>query len=325
MGQPWQRIPLIRSVPAVSPGFTWRFAASCGRRTGPAAAATGRKSITCAARVRRAATAIAIASGVPRPDDGLRGRQLLAQPTSARHWRTARGRWSRHLTGSLRPSPQNHLLHVRLPLRHQRAHRRTARSATSRATATIRSTAACSAAKAPPASCSTTRRRGCASRCCASANAAPANSAKSNGTRRLRSPPSGWRESAQTDPKKLAFFTGRDQSQALTGWWAQQFGTPNYAAHGGFCSVNMAAGGPVHHRRQLLGIRRARLGTHPLFHAVRRRRRPRLQSDQDRPGQAEGTRRQSGRDQSRAAPATAPSPTNGSASGRAPTACWRWR
>ena len=45
------------------------------------------------------------------------------------------------------------------------------------------------------------------------------------------------------DPRKLAFFTGRDQSQALTGWWATQFGTPNFAAHGGFCSVNMAAGG----------------------------------------------------------------------------------
>ncbi|MEM0924271.1 MAG: molybdopterin-dependent oxidoreductase, partial [Pseudomonadota bacterium] len=45
------------------------------------------------------------------------------------------------------------------------------------------------------------------------------------------------------DPKKLAFFTGRDQSQSFTSWWAQQFGTPNYAAHGGFCSVNMAAGG----------------------------------------------------------------------------------
>ena len=29
----------------------------------------------------------------------------------------------------------------------------------------------------------------------------------------------------------------------LTGWWASQFGTPNYAAHGGFCSVNMAAAG----------------------------------------------------------------------------------
>ncbi|WP_417720638.1 molybdopterin-dependent oxidoreductase [Salipiger sp.] len=48
------------------------------------------------------------------------------------------------------------------------------------------------------------------------------------------------RESA---PHKLAFFTGRDQSQSFTGWWAQQFGTPNFAAHGGFCSVNMAAAG----------------------------------------------------------------------------------
>ncbi len=46
-----------------------------------------------------------------------------------------------------------------------------------------------------------------------------------------------------TAPQKLAFFTGRDQSQSFTGWWAQAFGTPNYAAHGGFCSVNMAAGG----------------------------------------------------------------------------------
>src|SRR3546814_1537407 len=47
----------------------------------------------------------------------------------------------------------------------------------------------------------------------------------------------------ERNPDELAFFTGRDQSQALTGWWAQQFGTINYAAHGGFCSVNMAAGG----------------------------------------------------------------------------------
>jgi sulfite dehydrogenase (quinone) subunit SoeA len=50
-------------------------------------------------------------------------------------------------------------------------------------------------------------------------------------------------EIRRTDPKKLAFFTGRDQSQSLTGWWASQFGTPNFAAHGGFCSVNMAAAG----------------------------------------------------------------------------------
>ncbi|MFP4146385.1 MAG: molybdopterin oxidoreductase family protein [Halorhodospira sp.] len=45
------------------------------------------------------------------------------------------------------------------------------------------------------------------------------------------------------DPKKLAYFTGRDQLQALTGLWATQFGTINWAAHGGFCSVNMAAAG----------------------------------------------------------------------------------
>jgi anaerobic selenocysteine-containing dehydrogenase len=46
----------------------------------------------------------------------------------------------------------------------------------------------------------------------------------------------------ETDPKKFALFTGRDQMQALTGLFAKQFGTPNYSAHGGFCSVNMAAG-----------------------------------------------------------------------------------
>jgi anaerobic selenocysteine-containing dehydrogenase len=54
----------------------------------------------------------------------------------------------------------------------------------------------------------------------------------------------GWlRDIRRTDPRKFALFTGRDQSQAMTGWWASQFGTPNFAAHGGFCSVNMAAGG----------------------------------------------------------------------------------
>ena len=47
----------------------------------------------------------------------------------------------------------------------------------------------------------------------------------------------------ESNPEKLAFFTGRDQSQSFTSFWAQNFGTPNYAAHGGFCSVNMAAAG----------------------------------------------------------------------------------
>jgi sulfite dehydrogenase (quinone) subunit SoeA len=54
----------------------------------------------------------------------------------------------------------------------------------------------------------------------------------------------GWLSAIRDeDPKKLAFFTGRDQSQSLTGYWAAQFGTPNFAAHGGFCSVNMATAG----------------------------------------------------------------------------------
>lgn len=51
------------------------------------------------------------------------------------------------------------------------------------------------------------------------------------------------RDIRATDPRRLAYFTGRDQMQAFNGYWAQQFGTPNWAAHGGFCSVNMAAGG----------------------------------------------------------------------------------
>ncbi len=46
-----------------------------------------------------------------------------------------------------------------------------------------------------------------------------------------------------TNPTELAFFTGRDQMQALSSLWAQQFGTPNWAANGGLCSVNMAVAG----------------------------------------------------------------------------------
>ncbi|MCZ4365668.1 molybdopterin oxidoreductase family protein [Sulfitobacter dubius] len=53
-----------------------------------------------------------------------------------------------------------------------------------------------------------------------------------------------WLEPLRREaPEKLAFFTGRDQSQSFTSLWAQSFGTPNYAAHGGFCSVNMATAG----------------------------------------------------------------------------------
>ena len=99
-----------------------------------------------------------------------------------------------------RRGQDHHLLHVRVPLRHQGVARPTAGSATSRAIRNIRSIAACCARRARPGSCSTTRRRGCASRCCAWASAAAANSAKSNGTRRCSSRPAGWRRSANAIP-----------------------------------------------------------------------------------------------------------------------------
>ena len=38
----------------------------------------------------------------------------------------------------------------------------------------------------------------------------------------------GWLQDIRnTNPKKLAFNTGGEQDQALTEWWASQFGTPN--------------------------------------------------------------------------------------------------
>src|SRR5919109_174180 len=36
-------------------------------------------------------------------------------------------------------------------------------------------------------------------------------------------------EVRRSNPKKIALFTGRDQSQSLTGFWAQPFGTPQHA------------------------------------------------------------------------------------------------
>ena len=85
----------------------------------------------------------------------------------------------------------------------------------------------------------------CASRCCGGqeASAGGATSSRSSGTRRSTSLTRRLAKIRATDPTQLAFFTGRDQMQALSGLWAQQFGTPNWAAHGGFCSVNMAVAG----------------------------------------------------------------------------------
>ena len=113
--------------------------------------------------------------------------------------------------------------------------------------------------------------------------------------------------------------------QALTGLFARQFGTPNYAAHGGFCSVNMAAGmiytiggsfwefgGPDLERAKLFVM----IGTAEDHHS---------QPAEDRPSRSSSATAAASSRSIRCAPATPPSPTNGCRSGPAPTArcCWR--
>ena len=148
------------------------------------------------------------------------------------------------------PSPKvadkvvpHHLLHVRLPLRDPRPSARTARSATSTAIPTIpvnRGVICGKGAAGIKQHLSPARLR------------APLLRVGERGEGKFKE--IGWDEALDlavswlapvraSDPRKLAFFTGRDQSQSLTSLWATSFGTPNWAAHGGFCSVNMAAAG----------------------------------------------------------------------------------
>ena len=151
-------------------------------------------------------------------------------------------------------------------------------------------------------------------------SAAPASSSRSRGTRRSPLLDERLAKIRATDPKKFALFTGRDQMQALTGLFARQFGTPNYAAHGGFCSVNMAAGmiytiggsfwefgGPDLDRAQAVRHDRHRGG-------------PSLESAQDRDLEVQARTAAASFRSIRCAPATRRSPTNGCRSGPAPTA-----
>src|SRR5260370_219739 len=67
--------------------------------------------------------------------------------------------------------------------------------------------------------------------------------APSRADRAGASAPRGPRNSGEVKCTTWYMSAGRDQSQGVTGYWDKQFGTPNYAAHGGLCSVNMAAAG----------------------------------------------------------------------------------
>ena len=112
------------------------------------------------------------------------------------------------------------------------------------------------------ASCSNIRRRGCASRCCASARAAAASSGRSSGTRRWRSRPSWLGAIRATDPKQARLLHrprpepvadrlvgGAVRHAELRRAWRLLLGQ-----HGG--------GRALHHRRLVLGVRRAGLGAH---------------------------------------------------------------
>ena len=88
--------------------------------------------------------------------------------------------------------------------------------------------------------------------------------------------------SAARDPRKLAFFTGRDQSQALDRLVGVAIRHPQLCRPWRLLLGQHGGGRSLHLRRLVLGIRRARLALRQIFPAVRRRRGPCLQSDQER-------------------------------------------
>ena len=101
----------------------------------------------------------------------------------------------------------------------------------------------------------------------------------------------------------------------------EQFGTPNYAAHGGFCSVNMAAAGLYTIGGSFWEFGEPDWDNTSYFMLFGVAEDHDLQPDQDRPRQAQGRAAPSSSRSIRSAPATPRSPTTGSASGPAPTGC----
>ena len=183
-----------------------------------------------------------------------------------------------------------------------------------------------SAARAPPASCSTTRRRGLRKPLLRVGERGSGEFREIEWDEALAIATEWLRGIRADDPKKLAFFTGRDQSPVADRLVGEAVRHAQFRRAWRLLLGQHGGGRAVHDRRQLLGIRRAGLGAHQVPADVRRRRGPRFQPDQDRPRRAEGARRQVRSRSIRCAPAIPRSPTNGSASAPAPTgcSCWRW-
>ncbi len=165
----------------------------------------------------------------------------------------------RHLAADRRHGEDHHLLHVRLPLRHQSPHE---------------------GRKGPlhrgqprsPGEQGRTLRQGSAG---IMTQYSPARLQKplmrvgERGYRRVPRDRMGRgaahrHDVALRDPRhrseEARFFTGRDQSQALTGWWAAQFGTPNYGGAWRLLLGQYGGGRALHDRRLVLGVRRAGFG-----------------------------------------------------------------
>ena len=113
------------------------------------------------------------------------------------------------------------------------------------------------------------------------------------------------------DPKNFALFTGRDQMQALTGLFAKQFGTPELCRPRRLLLGQHGRRAHLHHRRLLLGVRRAGPGPRQAVRDDRHRRGPSLQPAQDRHLASSSAAAGASSPSTPSAPATRPSPTSG--------------
>ncbi len=227
---------------------------------------------------------------------GRREHRSVAAP-ARRHARAVRTRRRRHLAARLRRGQADHLLHVRLPLRHRRAHRR-------------RQGPLHPGQQAPPGQSRRDLRQG-QRRHHAALQPGAAQEAAAPGRRaRRRRFPRDRMGGGAFDRERAAREDPRHRSEAprllhrprpvavadrLVGAAIRHAELRRawrllLRQHGGRRAL--------HDRRLVLGVRRAGLGPHKILHALRRRRGPRFQSDQDRARQAQGARREDRRGQS---------------------------